>query len=563
MKERIYVESLKNQLRRLTMKEVLKRFLPRIVLVVVFTMGVLIGLVGFQSEGQAGGQGLSIALKYSDLRSLDPHVGTTTPDRVIGDMVFNGLVRYKPGDVALDKMEPDLAESIPQPKILPDGSQVWTFKLRHGVMFHPYKGNPAYELTSEDVVYSLKKAADPKRSAYAGEYSGMTFEAVDKYTVKITLEKAISPALFLPKVADYSAGFIVSKRAIEGMGDTAFKTHPVGTGPFMFKDYKPMEQVVLVRNNDYFRGKPHLEEVRVRFMPDTSSREMGLRKGELDVIEGVREQPWLDKVRKFPDTKVYIIGPGETIVPHFNMSKKPFDILEVRKAIAYALDRRKFVAFFGEEVSEPIYSFIPAKFLAGGLTKEEVAAAGLLYEFNIAKAKELLAKAGYPKGFSVELFTSESTTYSRSYELVQAQLREVGVDVKLSVVEHSTFHSMIRKDLSPIAIYSCWRPNADVFLTRFFHSNSIVVTGKKPDTNFSHYNQIDDLIERARVQADPAKQAELWKEAQIKMLKDMVAYSLIITKYVYGAKPYVDWGYELKSTFALYPQITEKTRISK
>src|SRR5690606_20576337 len=120
-----------------------------------------------------------------------------------------------------------------------DAGQEWTFTLRSGVMCHAFGDTPAYELTADDVVYSLEKAANPDRSAYAGEYAGMTFEAVDASTVKITLEQPLSPVLFYPKVANYSGGFIVCQQAVEALGDEAFKTQPVGTGPFMFDSYTP------------------------------------------------------------------------------------------------------------------------------------------------------------------------------------------------------------------------------------------------------------------------------------------------------------------------------------
>ena len=100
---------------------------------------------------------LRIAQNTSDLRSMDPHFATTTEDRSLVDMIFNGLVRYKPGDGSV--FEPDLATALPTPK-MEGGKQVWTFTLRKGVMCHPSAGVPSYELTSEDVIYSLQKSAD-------------------------------------------------------------------------------------------------------------------------------------------------------------------------------------------------------------------------------------------------------------------------------------------------------------------------------------------------------------------------------------------------------------------
>ncbi|MCB0152476.1 MAG: hypothetical protein KDE01_33070, partial [Caldilineaceae bacterium] len=151
----------------------------------------------------------------------------------------------------------------------------------------------------------------------------------------------------------------------------------------------------------------------------------------------------------------------------------------------------------------------------------------------------------------------------RIYENMQAQLAEVGVNLTVNVVDHSTMHSMIREDANPIVVYIAWRPNADVYLTRFFLSDSIVVTGAAPDTNFSHYDQIDDLIKAARAETDPDAQIEIWKEAQTKILSDMVAYPLHFQQQVYARSNGVDYGHDLVSVLALYPGITENTTIGE
>ncbi|HTX52936.1 MAG TPA: ABC transporter substrate-binding protein, partial [Candidatus Baltobacteraceae bacterium] len=241
---------------------------------------------------------LRIAQNTTDLRSMDPHFATTTEDRSLVDMIFNGLVRYKPGDGSV--FEPDLATALPTPK-MEGGKQAWTFTLRKKVMCHASTGVPSYELTSEDVIYSLQKSADKNRSAYAADYTGMTFESPDPYTVKILLEKPQSPILFFAKVANYSGGFIVCKKAYEKLGADSFKTHPVGTGPFMFKSYSPQERVQLVANPAYFRGKPQLDGVDYRFMPDLSSRELALRNGQVDVINAAPDKAWVDKMKGVPN----------------------------------------------------------------------------------------------------------------------------------------------------------------------------------------------------------------------------------------------------------------------
>lgn len=503
---------------------------------------------------------LRIAQNASDVGSLDPHFSTTTQDRSLVDMVFNGLVRYKPGDGSV--FEPDLATSLPTSRVV-DGKQVWTFQLRKGVMCHPTAGVPSYQLTSEDVVYSLQKSADKNRSAYAADYTGMTVEAPDSQTVKVTLDKPLSPVLFSAKVANYSGGFIVCKKAAEKLGPDGMKTHPVGTGPFMFKSYSPQERVQLVANPAYFRGKPQLDGVDFRYMPDLTSRELALRNGQVDVINGVPDKAWVDKMKGVSGVKVDVFGVGEVAVLHLQTTAPPLDKPEVRKAIAYALDRDEFLALVGPGIGENVYSPVPVKFLAGGLTRQELAAKGLDYKTDREKAKKLLADAGYPNGFSLEMVTSEMTGYRVLYESMQAQLAKVGIKANVKVVDHPTMHSLIRKDANPLVIYIAWRPNADIFFTQFLHSDSIVVTGKKPNTNFSHYNKIDGMIEQARNETDQVKQVALWKEAQIKTLEDMVVFPIQYQNQVYARSTAVDYGHELISVLALYPGITEKTRLTK
>lgn len=516
------------------------------------------------SEDTATESDEPLVLRYADsaadLNTLDPHFAAGTQDRNVVDMVFNGLLRYKPGDGSV--IEPDLAAEMPTQEVV-DGKQIWTFTLREGVMCHASAETEAYELTSEDVVYSLEKSANPDRSAFAGEYSGLTFEAIDDYTVQITLEQPISEVLFFPKVSDYAGGFVVCKQPIEAMGDETFKTNPAGTGPFVFESYSPQNNVMLAANEDYFRGRPLLDGVEYRYMPELNSRELGLLSGELDAISGATEGIWVDRLSQEDNVIVDVYGVGEVATVHFNTSVEPLDNPLVRKALAYAMDRDEFLALFGEPVSANVFSPVPAAFLPGGLTEAEAVELGIDYSVDREQAKALLEEAGYPDGFSLKVVSSERDSYLKNYQSMQAQFAEIGVDLEIEVVDHSSMHSLIRDDTNPIVIYVSWRPNADVYLTRFYHSDSTVVTGAKPDTNFSHYAEIDDLIEAARVELDPDAQIELWKEAQIKLLEDMIAHTLQYQSQVTARTEGVDFGHDLVSVLALYPQINETTTVTR
>jgi peptide/nickel transport system substrate-binding protein len=144
---------------------------------------------------------------------------------------------------------------------------------------------------------------------------------------------------------------------------------------------------------------------------------------------------------------------------------------------------------------------------------------------------------------------------------MRRQLSQIGIDCRITVMTHSNMHKRIRQAPTPIVIYVAWRPNADAFLSQFFHSDAIVVNGTRPDTNFSHYNRVDSLIEAARLEIDPERQTQLWVQAQIRILDDMAAFPIMFTKQCYARKTSVDYGHPLVSTMALYPQFTEKTII--
>ena len=537
------------------------RWLASLLAFVLFLSAGMTALVGnalAQDEGDR--PVLRFGVNAADLATLDPHFASGTQDRTVVDMVFNGLVRYAPGNSA--EIEPDIAVAIPEPEIV-DGKQVWTFELRDDVMCQPGPDTEAYPLTSDDVVYSLQKSADVDRSAYAGDYKSMTVEKVDDHTVTITMDTPLSSTLFLPKIANYAGGFIVCAKAVEAMGDDTFKTNPVGTGPFMFESYTPQNSVVLTANDDYFRGAPKLGGVEVRYIADPSTRELGLQAGELDVAAGINEAQWVDRINAEGNLTADIFGVAEAVWINLNVTAEPLDDPLVREAIALAVSRDEHAALRGAPVSELIASVVPAQLMPGGLTEEEAAAAGVLHEQDIERARELLAEAGLADGFSIDLITSEMTDYSANYEVLQAELAEIGITINLTVVDHATMHEQIRKDVNPIVIYVAYRPNADVYLTNFFHSDSIVVEGASPITNFSHYAGVDDLIEQARAETDLAAQEELWKQANIQIQKDIAAIPLYMQNLVYARMPGVDYGHELVSSLALYPQITELTTVER
>ncbi|MCK5835770.1 MAG: hypothetical protein KAH09_00765 [Desulfobacula sp.] len=404
---------------------------------------------------------LRFAIHTTGIGSLDPDFAKGSQDHTFADMVFNGLVRYVPGDSS--QLEPDIAKEIPE-FVIRGGKQIWTVQLREGIFFHKGPYTEAHELTADDVVYSLKKAADPEQSSFSCTYEGMSFESMDTYTVKIIVEKSISPLFFLPRIANREGGFIFSKRAIETAGYENHRQHPVGTGPFMFNQYTPGEKLVLTANENYFRGKPMLDQVEVYFIPDNKKRKTAYKSEFMDVIYGVGDPGWIEQIEKEPDTVVNMFGPGFTGLLHFNTSIKPLDDIRVRQAISLALERELFLGATSSRFVTPVYSPMSPDFLPGGLSNEKIVKLGLHVPRDLKKARQLLDSAGYANGFSLDLVTSEKRIYNKIYGILKEQLEEVGIQINLIPMHHSEMHKRIRENENAIVLYFSFRPNADSYL---------------------------------------------------------------------------------------------------
>jgi len=496
---------------------------------------------------QAQNKVLNIGMASAGAGVLDPHLNSGTPGKALLQWMFNGLVRIKPGELSPASIEPDLAESWTSS---PDGKQ-WTFKLRQGVQCHYGFG----EFTAEDAVFSLTRAATKASSAFSSDYAAVErFEAPDKYTVRVTLKENIPSLLGI--VMNYHGGQMVCKRAVDEMGNDGFAKRPIGTGPFMFAEYVPQQLARVVANPAYFRGKPQLEEIRYRFIPSDASRDLAFQSGEVDMILGRQDQNWVDRMNATPGVKVVAMGPAEMSVIHLNTSQPPLNDIRVRQAIAHAIDRNAIWQFRGKNISRPAVSVVPSGYLG---TDEKAP----LIPHDFARARQLLAEAGHPNGVTIKAINTTLPSMLSFTEAVQAQLRRAGITLDIQPVEHATFHQQIRQDLSQFVHFQAARfPVADVYLTQFFHSRSIVKTPTAV-TNFSHCKVADSEIDEARAAADKARQLELWRIAQEKIIREVCAIPVNEMLQLWAWRDSLDLGYELKASLNLGPPILETTRFTR
>lgn len=463
--------------------------LKTILIVVMFITFASVSSVAGMPESE-----LKIA-RWEDINTLDPGWMTSTErEFTIMNCIYNGLVKYKEGTW---EIVPELAKSW---DISKDGKMI-TFYLKKGVQFHQGFG----EMTAEDVKFSFERIIDPKaKSPEKSAWEALDHvEVIDKFTAKIVL-KTPSVKLFTSTLP-LNAGFIVSKKAVEKMGKEKFSFSPVGTGPYEFFAWAPKVQIELKAFESYWGEKPKIKTVKFVPIVETSTVEMALKTGEVDVgrvsmvnVKRYQKDPKLNTYIK-PGLKYWWIG--------FTVNKKPFDNLKVRQAVRYAIDVDKIIAgaFFG----------IPKRanqmFPPGMLGYWEDAP---VYKQDYKKAKKLLKEAGYPDGFRATFLiwpTEENRIIS---EIVKADLKKIGINVDIDVKEVGAFNEATKKGENHFHI-SFFATTVDPgYATSWFTSDN--------SWNLSQWKnaEYDRLIKMGAKEQDFKKRADIYVKAQKEIDKD-------------------------------------------
>lgn len=517
----------------------------------VIFLCIAVGLVGCKSASEEttqteSGKTLKVAIN-GEADKLDPHFASPVTEVSIVQTIFNGLVKFPTGTVDYSQIEGDLAESWEHNE---DATQ-WTFYLKKGVQWHKGYG----ELTAQDVKWSFERVMDEETgSPWKDDYANVErIEAPDDYTVVFHLKEP--DASFLLKVINYHGGMIVKKEAIEDAGD-AFMTSPVGTGPFIFEEYQKNEKAVLVKNENYFKGEPKIDRLEFLIMTDHTAIEVAMDKGDVHLATGINDQLWVDKRKQNDEIAIDFTDPPLLWGIYLNLSKPPLDDIKVRQAIAHAINIDSLI----NEISAKEAANTPA----GPVTSSYFGAANVgSYEYDPEKAKALLKEAGYENGLTLpKQYISTLPSYLDKMVFVQDQLKQVGIDMPLEQVDHSTYHANARNDLNNIVLYGYVRaPHADVSLSQFFYGPASV---DKPTgvTNYIHYDKIDDLIEKARVELDEEKALAIYKQAQEQIKEDYVFVPLVELKTVLQRRKDVDLGYnnnQIDGTMIYYYYVDENT----
>lgn len=434
-----------------------------------------------------------------DSVTLDPSKMFDGESAKVCDMVYDTLVQYR--DDTTD-IEPALAETWESSA---DGL-MWTFHLRQGVQFHD--GTP---LNANAVVFSLTRLNAVSHNFYEEFIDRIS--PLDDFTVQITLKTPYAP--FLSTMAS-SENAIVSPAAVAHFGEN-FGNNPVGTGPFKFVQWDRNDQIVLTANENHWNGKPSIDKLIFRSIPDNAERFMELQQGNLHVME-------------FPNSDEFAIIRGDARLEllmqpslnigylAMNMEKPPFDNLKVRLAINHAINKAEIIERLYQGAGIPAKNPIPPTLWSYDDSIED-------YAYNPELAKQLLAEAGYPNGFETTLW---ALPIPRPYipdgqafaEALQSDLRNIGIEAKIVTYDWPIYIDKTRNGEHDMAMLG-WSAGGDPDYFLYYLLSK--TTAQKPALNIAFYqsDEMQVVLDLARTSTDRDERIELYQQAQAIFHRDV------------------------------------------
>jgi len=463
---------------------------------VVATCAVLVaavlGIGPAEAQPKQGGV-LRVALR-AEVSTFDPHKGASGSDHMYLYPVFDTLVRFD------DKLQPrpGLAESwdTPDPKTL-------VLRLRKNVKFHD--GTP---FNAEAVRFNLLRVQDKTVSSLVSELSNVeAVEVVDAFTVRLRLKR---PDASLVLAFTDRAGMMVSPTAVQKLGDQFGRT-PVGAGEYRLTKWTPGDSVRLDRFPEYWEpGRPYLDGILMRIMPDGDTRVNALRSGQVDFIMEIPTQDFAS-LKGEKGIKTYE-GPSLAYWRIFlNMGKPPLDKKAAREAINLAIDRGALVRTVMFGLTEVSATPFPSVYWASNPAVKP-------WPHDPARAKAKLVEAGLPNGFSFDMVLEPAPEHVRRAEAIQAQLAAVGIKVDLKPMELAKGVQGYFRGQEFMAANYRWtgRPDPDLSIRGMFHSTGFYNPGKyqvarleelmdqaksvyKIEERRALYQKIDEIIQQEAV----------------------------------------------------------------
>jgi peptide/nickel transport system substrate-binding protein len=492
---------------------------------------------------------LRVALAATNLNSLDPRKSVQNADQFGSRQVFDALVDPPDGTFDLDmaRLQKVLVTDV---TISPD-SQTWTLALKRGIPFHRGMG----EMTADDVVFTYRQMLDPAWASTLRNFltNVDSVDSPEPYVVRFQLKQP-DPTFHAAGLISL-VGSVVSRKAVEANPD-GFARSPVGSGPFVFNRMDPSRGMLLTAFNDYHGGRPRVDEVEIRYMADATARTLGFIKGDLHIIEGARLPGWLAQIRQQkPDAVVDQTRPGSVNTMFFNLNRRPFDDVRVRKALRYAIDRNVLINAF-DGAAGPAWGINPPEF-PGALQRDDLPAE-LRYDYDPDRARSLLRDAGFGGGLRFSMIMTQREDYASLMLMVQEMWRRVGVNVTIQTVDHTTYHAQKARDVNPVVMNSeSFAPVSTQIPRNIYTSAATVKSDGTGGGNFSHYGAIggggiDALLDAAMAEPDLARRQEMVRRVELKILEDLPAFTLCTLSFFYLRQPRVNLGFDVRAGYSRY-----------
>lgn len=450
-----------------------------------------------------------------DITNINPLADMRSTNGLVYSLVYESLTEVNQNL----EIVPSLAESW---TISKDGME-YVFHLKKGVLFQHGK-----EMDAEDVKWTLEYILDPKNRGYArGSISPIeTVEAREKYVVRITLKQPFAPLLAIGLSGDT---VILPKNSVPG-GGTLTAAAP-GTGPFQIMDWKIGSEIRLAAHKRYrTKGVPYLGEIILKPVPSPDVRFVSLRSGDLDVIEEV-PYPIVNDIKsgKYPEVKLSGAPVAGFRMIKINVEAPYFKDPKVRRAIAYAIDRKAYIegAAFGH--AQPAYQAYPK---GSKWYFDEVKN----IEMDLEKARALLAEAGYPHGFKATLQVRQGEEAENL--MVQDQLKKIGIDLEMQSMDFARFLKAHADGTYGMVI-----SGSDVYpdIDRALYHNFRSEPGPISTRNHTRYKnaEVDRLLDRARIVSDLQERRELYKRATEIIMQESPQVNLAFITRFYGYRNFV------------------------